>query len=65
MRRRRKGAGPGKYFLLAFLVVLLAGALVASAAVGWVVKTANEAKPLSTYTPRNLGSLTSVYAADG
>ena len=58
MRRRRKGAGPGRYFLLAFLVVLLAGALVASAAVGWVVKTANSAKPLSTYTPRNPGSLT-------
>ena len=65
IRRRRKGAGPGRYFLLAFLVVLLAGALIASAAVGWVVKTANSAKPLSTYTPRNPGSLTQVYAADG
>jgi penicillin-binding protein 1A len=65
MRRRRRGAGPGRYFLLAFLVVLLCGGLVAGAAVGWVVKTANSAKPLSTYTPRNLGALTEVYAADG
>jgi penicillin-binding protein 1A len=65
MRRRRRGAGPGRYFLLGFLVLLLSGGLIAGAAVGWVVKTANEAKPLSTYTPRNLGSLTQVYAADG
>jgi penicillin-binding protein 1A len=65
MRRRRRGAGPGRYFLLAFLVLLLSGGVIAGAAVGWVVKTANSAKPLSEFTPRNLGALTEVYAADG
>ena len=66
MRRRRQGAGPGRYFLLAFLSSCSGGRRWSPrAAVGWVVKTANSAKPLSTYTPRNLGSLTQVYAADG
>ncbi|HEX6022781.1 MAG TPA: transglycosylase domain-containing protein [Solirubrobacter sp.] len=65
MKRRRRGAGPGRYFLLAFLVVLLMAGVVGGAAVGWVVKTASEAKPLSEFTPRNLGALTEVYAADG
>ena len=65
IRRRRKGVGPSRYFLLAALVLLLSGALIVATAVGWVVKTANSAKPLSTYTPVNLGALTQVYAADG
>jgi penicillin-binding protein 1A len=65
IRRRRRGAGPGRYVLLGFLVLLLCGALATATAIGWVVRTANSAKPLSSLTPTNPGSLTEVFAADG
>ncbi|MDA0181057.1 transglycosylase domain-containing protein [Solirubrobacter phytolaccae] len=51
--------------LLAVLVVLLAGVGTALAAVGWVVRTANDGQALSSYTPRNAGALTEVLSADG
>jgi penicillin-binding protein 1A len=64
-RRRRRGAGPGRYFLFGFIVVLLCGVLVGGAAAGWVFRTATSAPPLSSLTLRNPGSLTEVFAADG
>jgi penicillin-binding protein 1A len=45
--------------------VLLSGGIVAGAMATWVVRTANSAKPLSSLTQRNVGSLTEVYASDG
>jgi penicillin-binding protein 1A len=65
MRRRQRGARPVKWLLLGVLVVLLCGGLVAGAAATWVVRTANSAKPLSSLTQRNVGSLTEVFASDG
>lgn len=64
-RRRQQGGGAGKWFLLVFLVLLLIGAGTGLAAAGWVVRTANEGKRLSSYEKRNPGSLTEVLAADG
>ncbi len=46
-------------------MVLLCGASIAGAGVTWVLRTANSAHALSTYTPRNPGSLTEVFASDG
>ena len=65
MRRRRHGAGPGKYTLLALLVVLLLGTLAGVTAIGWVVRTANSSPQLSSLKERNPGSLTEVFADDG
>jgi penicillin-binding protein 1A len=64
-RRRRGGAGPGRYFLLGLLFVLLLGGLVGAAAIGWVLKTANSAPPLSSLKQKDPGSISTVYAADG
>ena len=64
-RRRQKGGGAAKWFLLAFLVVLLIGVSTGLAGAGWVVRTANDGPPLSTFTPRNAGALTEVLASDG
>ena len=66
IRRRRQGAHhPGRWIALVVLVVLLCGASIAAAGVTWVLRTANSAHALSTYTPRNPGSLTEVFASDG
>ena len=65
MRRRQQGAGAGTWILLGLFVVLLLGALAAGAAATWVLRTANSAPALSTYTQRNPGSLTEVFASDG
>jgi penicillin-binding protein 1A len=66
IRRRRQGAHhPGRWLLLGLLVVLLLGAGVAGAAATWVLRTANSAPSLSTYTQVNLGGLTEVFASDG
>src|SRR3954452_3022483 len=65
MRRRQKGAGAGRWFLLGFLFLLLCGGLVAASAVGWVYRTASSAPPLSSLKQKNPGSLTEVLAADG
>jgi penicillin-binding protein 1A len=64
-RRRRRGAGPGRYFLLAFLFLLLCGTLTGAAAGGWVFRTATSAPPLSSLTLRDPGGLSVVFAADG
>src|SRR3954449_587699 len=65
MRRRQTGAHYGRWILLAVLVVLLAGAGAAGAAVTWVLRTANSAPALSSYVPKNPGSLSEVFASDG
>jgi penicillin-binding protein 1A len=65
IRRRHRGAGPGRYVLLGFLVVLLCAALVGATVVGWVFRTASSAPPLSSLKQRNVGSLSEVFASDG
>jgi penicillin-binding protein 1A len=65
IRRRHRGAGPGRYVLLGVLVVLLTGALVGAGAVAWVLRAANEAPPLSSLKQKDPGSISAVYAADG
>jgi penicillin-binding protein 1A len=64
-RRRRGGAGVGKWFLLGFILLLLCGVLAAAAGAGWIYRTASEAPDLSTLKIRNPGSLSEVFAADG
>src|SRR3954449_12313349 len=65
MRRRHRGAHYGRWIVLAAVVVLLIGAAAAGAAVTWVLRTANSAPALSSYVPKNPGSLSEVFAADG
>jgi penicillin-binding protein 1A len=65
MRRRRQSAHYGRWILLAVFVVLLAVAGAAGAAVTWVLRTANSAPALSSYVPKNPGSLSEVFASDG
>src|SRR4051812_6983734 len=65
IRRRRRGVRPSRYFLLGFMVVLLAGALVGASAVGWVLKTASSAPPLSSLKQRSPGAISEVLASDG
>src|SRR3954464_8600396 len=65
IRRRQQGAGPGRYLLLGFLLVAVLGGAVGAGAVGWVVRTANDAPTLSSLKQRNPGSLSEVFAADG
>ena len=65
MRRRQRGAHYGRWVLLAIFIVLLAGVGVAGAAVTWVLRTANSAPALSSYVPKNPGSLSEVFASDG
>jgi penicillin-binding protein 1A len=65
MRRRQRGAGPGRYVLLGLLLVLLLAALAGATVVAWVLKTANEAPPLSSLKQKDPGSTSAVYAADG
>src|SRR3954447_8716092 len=64
MRRRHRGAHYGRWILLAVFVVLLIGAAAAGAAVTWVVRTANSAPALSSYVPKNPGSLSEVFPCD-
>ncbi len=63
--RRRRGGGRGKYFLLGFVVVLASAGLAVAAAVGWVLRTASSAPPLSSLKQRDPGQITEVLAADG
>src|SRR3954449_8901601 len=65
MRRRHRGAHYGRWIVLAAVVVLLIGAAAAGAAVTWVLRTANSAPALSSYVPKNPGSLSEVFASDG
>ncbi|WP_028064449.1 transglycosylase domain-containing protein [Solirubrobacter soli] len=65
MRRRQQGAHYGRWILLGVFIVLLAGAGAAGAAVTWVLRTANSAPALSTFVPKNPGSLSEVFASDG
>src|SRR3954454_13904383 len=65
MRRRQRGAHYGRWIFLAVFVVLLIGAAAAGAAVTWVLRTANSAPALSSYVPKNPGSLSEVFASDG
>jgi penicillin-binding protein 1A len=54
-----------RYFLAGCLLVLVAGGIAVGTAVGWVIKTANSAPPLSSLKQRNPGQLSEVFAADG
>src|SRR3954466_9273258 len=65
MRRRHRGAHYGRWIVLAIVIVLLIGAAGAGAAVTWVLRTANSAPALSSYVPKNPGSLSEVFASDG
>jgi penicillin-binding protein 1A len=65
MRRRQRGAHYGRWILLAVFIALLIGAAAAGAAVTWVLRTANSAPALSSYVPKNPGSLSEVFASDG
>jgi penicillin-binding protein 1A len=65
MRRRRKGAGAGRWILLGCLVVLLSIGVAAASAVTWVLRAANSAPALSTLKQRNVGNLSEVFASDG
>src|SRR3954470_4769454 len=65
MRRRQRSAHYGRWIVLAIFIVLLAGAAAAGAAVTWVLRTANSAPALSSYVPKNPGSLSEVFASDG
>jgi penicillin-binding protein 1A len=65
MRRRHRGAGPGRYVLLGVLLILLVAGLAGAGVVAWVLRTANEAPPLSSLKQKDPGSISAVYAADG
>jgi penicillin-binding protein 1A len=64
LRRARGGKGHNKA-LLALMVVLILIGLAGLSAVGYVVSIASSAPPLSSLKPRDLGSATQVFAADG
>jgi penicillin-binding protein 1A len=65
MRRRRKGAGSGRWLMLGLLFLLSCGMIAGASALGWIYRTAASAPPLSSLKQKNPGSLSEVFASDG
>src|SRR3954453_14166764 len=65
IKKRQRGAGPGRYVLFGVLLVPLAGGIAGASAVAWVLHAANEAEPLSSLKRKEVGSISTIYAADG
>jgi|GEM_PF-184715 len=64
-QRRQRGSGLIKYVLFGVAFVVLLGLGAAAAGAEWVLHTADEGPPITALKQKDLGALSTVYAADG